>query len=193
MASTHETYLSNGAASDAGFLGRPSQSFASMSMQGSPGGYSNAPFETPFSQAGPFRGGRDSSPASSESADHYAERYRSYSGEMRDESAPILAPGYPTSPMDESFPPRTGMVASERLPDCRCSRSFAVSTFRELNWLASQLESVASTRTISEDRSLVRPLPLSNNLRSTTDVSHLSIMDLLVHLSIRMVHPVSGE
>jgi hypothetical protein len=119
MASTHETNFSNFAGSEAAFLGRPSQSYASMSMQGSPGEHYQPQLDaSPAPPRGPFRGGRDSSPASSESADHYAERYRSYSGDVRDESAPILSSNYgPTSPMDESFPPRTGMAASQRYPD----------------------------------------------------------------------------
>lgn len=116
MASTHETNFSNFAGSEAAFLGRPSQSYASMSMGGSPGEQYQPQLDaSPAPHRGPFRGGRDSSPASSESADHYAERYRAYSGDGRDESAPILSSNYgPSSPMDESFPPRTGMAASQR-------------------------------------------------------------------------------
>jgi len=119
MASTGETFMSNDAGSQAAFLGRPSQSYASMSMQGSPNEqYQPQLDSSPAPPRGPFRGGRDSSPASSESADHYADRYRSYSGDVRDESAPILTSNYgQTSPMDESFPARTGMTASQRYPD----------------------------------------------------------------------------
>jgi hypothetical protein len=45
-------------------------------------------------------------------------RYRSYSGDVRDETAPILSSNFPpTSPLEESFPARTGMTASQRYPD----------------------------------------------------------------------------
>lgn len=80
MTSTGETYYSSGALSSeagTGYLARPSQSVAGFSdyqMQ------QEAPL---LSQPRvPFRGGRQS-PASSESAGHYADRYRSNSGDVR--------------------------------------------------------------------------------------------------------------
>lgn len=112
MASTHETYFSGAVGSESAFLGRPSQSFASMSLLGSPGETSQTQLETPG--GGPFRG-RDNSPASSESADHYTERYR---GDARDEVSPMISPSHyvHTSPLEEAFPPRTGMTAGQRQP-----------------------------------------------------------------------------
>lgn len=134
MASTGETYMSNDAGSQAAFLGRPSQSYASMSMQGSPNEqYQPQLDSSPAPPRGPFRGGRDSSPASSESADHYADRYRSYSGDVRDESAPILTSNYgQTSPMDESFPARTGMTASQRYPEGKSESNTLIRSCRSL-------------------------------------------------------------
>ncbi len=89
MVSTNETGYTtqNSQPSDSPFY-RPSQSFASMDV--------TSPMLEPPPGQGPFRGGRDGSPASSESAEHSG-NYLDYSPNnyAREEKQPILDAAYP--------------------------------------------------------------------------------------------------